>query len=81
MQSVLRKPEIAHDVGAQPAARVQRVDVEALAVFDRRQLAAGFRAALEHEHLAAGLRQIGGCHQSVVTCADDDDVGVRHAGT
>ena len=59
----------------------KRVDVEVLAVCDRCQLAAGFRAALEHEHLAAGLRQVGGCHQSVVACADDDDVGVRHAGS
>ncbi len=31
-------------------------------------------AALEHEHLAAGLGQVGGARQAVVPAADDDGI-------
>ena len=47
----------------------------------RCQLAAGYVAALEHQHLAAGLRKVGGGDEAVVAGADDDDVGVRHGGS
>ena len=43
-----------------------------------RQLAAGGRALLEHEHLLARLGEIGRGDQAVVARADDHDVRVRH---
>ena len=41
---------------------------------DRR--AAEHVAPLEHEHLAARARQVGGVDEAVVAAADDDDVVV-----
>ena len=70
-----RQVELADDLGPQ-----QRDDVGADRVLEAREdllghgRAAEHVAPLEHEHLPAGARQVGGAHQAVVAAADDDDV-------
>ena len=83
LQAVLRQLERAHDLRAQQAAHVRAVRVrEVLVQAPAHRRAADVRAALEHQHLEAGAREIAGRHQAVVAGADDDRVEprlVRHA--
>ena len=74
-----RQVELADDFRAQQRDDV-RADGELEAREDlfRHRRAAEDVAALEHQHLAAGARQVGGGRQAVVAAADDDDV-VLHA--
>src|SRR5437868_2081007 len=80
LEAVPRQVEFTDDLRPQQRDHVRK-DGE---VETRNKLFGHRRAAehvppLEHEHLAAGARQIGGVHQAVMAAADDDDVVVRHA--
>ena len=72
--------QIAHDLWPEKAANVRTVRIE----YARRQFSADGGTAnpvvfLNNEYVEAGALQIAGVYQTVVTCADHDDVErLRH---
>ena len=79
LQAVARQLQIAEDLGPQQAAHVGAVRVDpALLDLAADRRAADPRVALEHQHLEAGAREIGGIGQAVVAGADDDGIVALH---
>src|SRR5436190_752789 len=80
LQPVARELELADDLRAQQAHHV-REDGEAKAgeYFLAHRRAAYALATLEHQHLAASAREVGGTGEPVVAAADDNDVVGLHA--
>ncbi len=80
LEAVLRQVELADDLGPQ-----QRHDVRAHRVLEAgvdllgHRRAAEHVAALEHQHLPAGAREVRRAHQPVVAAANHDDVVVGHS--
>src|SRR2546421_9037968 len=80
VQAMARELELADDFRPEQAYHVrENGEAEARKHFLGHRGATDAFAALEHEHLAAAAREIGGAGEPVVAAADDDGVVALHA--